>query len=268
MDDEDLYLAIRDNYVNVYYRGNSILKLDWKKESGTVTGEIHYKYLLRQTIEESKYVKVGESGIAKYRDLKRLFLEDIHEVREIKSAAKRFGGREKTGVHSIALKDSNRVLDLEIAFGEGKRAPRIDVVSLKSTDSAVEMKFFEAKHFSNKELRAQGNNDPKVFAQMQEYVQLLTTHHDEIIRSYRRICKNLVSLHGICERHPLRHSVLMEVLTKEKELVVDETPGLLVFGFDQDQKKGRSWHPHREKLKDRFKSRVHFMGEAASIRLS
>ncbi len=30
VNDRDLFIAIRDNYLNVYYRGGSVLKLKWR----------------------------------------------------------------------------------------------------------------------------------------------------------------------------------------------------------------------------------------------
>ena len=56
VDDDDLFLAVRDNYINVYYLGCSLLKLTWKPGSGDVVGETHYKYLLRPQL--NLYVKI------------------------------------------------------------------------------------------------------------------------------------------------------------------------------------------------------------------
>jgi hypothetical protein len=42
-DDRELFIAIRDGYINVYWKGNSLLKL-WQAGNDLV-GEIHYKYL-------------------------------------------------------------------------------------------------------------------------------------------------------------------------------------------------------------------------------
>lgn len=41
VDDKDVFLAIRENYVNFYYRGCSLLRLDLLDRS--MFGEIHYK---------------------------------------------------------------------------------------------------------------------------------------------------------------------------------------------------------------------------------
>ncbi len=44
-DDIDLDLFIRDGYINIYFKGNSILKLTERKRDGTYAVEIHPKYL-------------------------------------------------------------------------------------------------------------------------------------------------------------------------------------------------------------------------------
>ena len=54
VDDQELFLAIRDDIVNVHFRGNSLLKLRWEK--GDIIGEIHYKYLLKPRTK-SEYIK-------------------------------------------------------------------------------------------------------------------------------------------------------------------------------------------------------------------
>ena len=57
VDDKEVFLAIRENYVNFYYRGCSLLRLDWK--GGAMTGEVHYKYLLQPDLT-NPYVPVVE----------------------------------------------------------------------------------------------------------------------------------------------------------------------------------------------------------------
>ena len=129
VDDTDSFLAIRDNYVSIYYQGNSILKLEWKKRKRTVVGKIHYKYLLRPSIGRESDINIDLYGNVQYGDVKRLFVDDIHNVEDVKLASKRFGGPEKKGINHIALDASNAVVDLEIAFGERRRAPRVDLAT-------------------------------------------------------------------------------------------------------------------------------------------
>ena len=70
--DQDVFLAIRENYMNAYYRGCSLLKIEFKDRA--IVGKIHYKYLLRPSTP-NEYVKV-EDGRASLDDMKSWFLKD------------------------------------------------------------------------------------------------------------------------------------------------------------------------------------------------
>ena len=55
VDDDDLFLAVRYNYINVYYLGCSLLKLMWKKPTKmAIVGETHYKYLLKPSLTRDR----------------------------------------------------------------------------------------------------------------------------------------------------------------------------------------------------------------------
>ena len=53
VNDKSLFIAIRDEKINVYHKGNSVCKLWFEK--GKVIGETHYKYLLDPYLNQ--YVK-------------------------------------------------------------------------------------------------------------------------------------------------------------------------------------------------------------------
>ena len=110
VDDPDLFLAVRDGYVNVYYRGCSLLK--W--EAGAPNWKIHYKYLLRPEVEDL-YVKV-DGGTPNFGDeMKGFFIGNLAELDSLKKAAQPYAGDEKTGVHNVILANEN-VLDVEIQW--------------------------------------------------------------------------------------------------------------------------------------------------------
>ena len=56
VEDRILFIAIRDEYIDVYYKGNSICKLSYN--NGVIV-EVHYKYLnLSRPQTENVYVKI------------------------------------------------------------------------------------------------------------------------------------------------------------------------------------------------------------------
>ena len=264
VDDKDVFLAIRENYVNAYYRGCSLLRLSW--EAGTIVGEVHYKYLLRPSMC-NEYVKVV-GGKATLDDAKSWFLTDVSEVDSLKSAATPYAGPEKTGVHEILQANTN-ILDIEIAFGKDEfdtGAKRLDFAALQCAGDDVRVVFFEVKHFDNHKALRKRDARPEVIEQMETYRRKLHDNHDALIEGYRHMCCNLRSLRGVAKRHPDRHSMLESVVDGSRKLTIDENPVLLVFGFDGDQKDGKHWKCHRKKLKEQLKERVCFKGAAAGFK--
>ena len=260
VDDRELFLAVRDNYLNIYYRGCSLLKLAWKNRA--ILGEIHYKYLLRPKLTIGReYVDVKD-GKVPVKEAKDFFINDLIDIDGLKQAAKPYAELEKIGVHDIVL--SNNVLDVEIAFGgSGKR---IDFSILRKTGNGGSITFFEAKHFSNQALRAR-DAKPDVVDQIEHYTHLLRRNREALIGSYRRVCCNLWNLNGVRERNPERHEMLCGVVDGSRQLDIDVEPQLVVFGFDNDQKMGKSWYPHREKIKSQLGSnKVHFVGNSRNFK--
>ena len=261
VDDKDTFVAIRDNYLNVYYRGNSLLKLDWNQRDKSMTGQVHYKYLLRPNIRESEYVKVDEKGEVTMPD-EPMFSTKIGAVPALKKASQVYAGDEKDGVHRIALNKKHNVVDVEVAFRVS--GLRVDLAALQETGDIPKLVFYEAKHFSNKELRAKGDRNPSVIDQLDRYSVLLEKNKKPLEESYRKVCKNLKDLNGLKQRHHGRHEVLDRVV--QRGLDVDPTPRLVVFGFDQDQRDGKVWEEHRRKL-EREKGSTGCWGNPASVRL-
>ena len=271
--DEDIFLAIRENYVNAYYRGCSLLRLSL--EGDAIVGQIHYKYLLRPSMS-NEYVRFS-SGKLKLDDAGTKFLTTVSEVDSLdslKRAATPYAGAEKTGVHNILKAKANgNIFDVEIAFGKDEAdsgAPRLDFAALQASGDDVKVVFFEAKHFdtSRKALRTTGAK-PGVVEQIEIYRCKLCDNHDAIVESYSRVCCNLRSLHGVAKRHPERHAILESIASGQRNLDIDPNPVLIVFGFDGDQKDGKHWKPHREKLKKQLgKGRVHLKGNSAEFKLS
>lgn len=250
VDDEDLFLAIRNNYINVYYRGNNLLKLEQRGRgrNRTIGGQIHYKYLLKPSVDKSAYVKIID-GKPCLQDTKSLFFESL-DVKKLKAAADHHAGREKTGVYEIICANRN-ILDTEVGFS----TPRsyVDFAALIEAEQGVKIVFFEAKHFTNQELRTSGDADPKVIDQIERYKCLLKKNRHALIDSYRKVCCNLLCTQGLAKKYPKRHKILKSIADGAK-LCIDENPRLVVFGYDCDQESGKV----RAKLEKNLKGRAFF----------
>jgi len=263
--DKDLFIAIRNNFISVYYRGNSICKLSYKK--GDIIGSTHYKFLLNPDLNE--YIK-SQNGIFPSIQIKSRFLSSLDDIKSIKKASSIYAGLEKTGVGIISMKKNN-VVDVEITFEdddtfesateelsrEFKKKGRIDYARLEGKDN-LKLVFYEAKHFSNSEIRSNGT--PKVFGQLDRYIKSINAHQVDIIQSYTIVCKNLKDLNLTKSRK------LVERVANGEKFSIDFEPRLIIFGYDKAQKDSKRWKEHREKLehtlgKNRLRTIGHIVNE-------
>ena len=263
-DDRETFLAIRDDYVNVYYRGCSLLLL--KLNGNGLEGSVDYKYLLRpdsQGANRSIKVVDGKPDLRQYSS--RFLLDDLANVNDLKRAVEPYAKEEKTGVHDIILGNPN-VVDVEVAISDGGRVRRIDMAALHKVSQGFEIRFYEAKPFSDKRLRAE-EGMPEVIDQINTYDGLLKAQRTDIEKSYLQVCRNLSALDGVAERRPECHKLRKEIARESVQLHINTEPRLLVFGFDADQRDGRTWKPHREKLLAELGDRVMLTGNPGQLTL-
>lgn len=242
-DHDDMLIAIRNKYLNVYCNGCNIAKVEYKNNK--LTASIHYKYLLKKKIESSPYIecKGGHFEIASHADL---FISSLKAIEDIKYSTKVYGGIEKTGVHQIIRANLN-IVDTEIALSatdsENKNS-RIDFCAIQEEDGKLILRFFEAKDYSNKELKTQ-DGDAKVIAQLTRYQNLLTQQNDAILSAYKKLIHAASEING-------RNILGKDWATHPRidSLELDHKPSLVVFGFDDDQKKGDVFKKHMSKLCD------------------
>lgn len=225
--DEDLFIAIRNEYLNVYHYGQSICKVEFVKNKIKWTS--HKKYL---GIEESGYKDTG------------VYLEKIEEL---KQNARKHGGKEKEQVKQNILGDKRLcILDVEITFGRegsfGKRS--IDFLAVeKDSSNKIKLVFYEAKHFDNSEIRAR--KIPRVFEQIDKYERVLkdTKHQREILNSYNTIYENIKALN-----FSNKANLVSLIGEHNSKLEIDTEPRLIIFAID----KNKQDDIHIQKLRTRF----------------
>lgn len=227
VNDEDLFIAIRNEYLNVYYYGQSICKVEFVKNKIKWTS--HKKYL---GVDGSGYADTG------------VYLEKIDEL---KRNARKHGGKEKEQVKKHILEDKNLcILDVEIAFGkeEGYSKISIDYLAIeKDKDGKIKLVFYEAKHFDNSEIRAHAV--PKVFEQIEKYERVLNDpiHKAEILNSYKRIYENVQEL------NLNNNNNLIQLIGADIDnLEIDSEPRLIIFEIDEHKRDDI----HIHKLKTQF----------------
>lgn len=245
VDNKNFFIGIRKNYLNVYHCGNSLIKLEHNKKG--LVGKTHYKYLVKNRENDAYFDFHDGSLTPDYRDKYPLSESLSKDLPSMIKMAKRYGDEEKSGLHAILMKNKN-IIDVEVAFRKESTKPdgrdgaeRIDFAAFQKTGNKVELVFFEAKHFSNKELRLEEKNIPKVVNQIRRYEEQLKKHKTQIVSSYQRVVDNLLHMTGYDENKKA-------ILRKCKKFSVNFLPKLVIFGYNQDQSEGTRWLKNRSKL--------------------
>ena len=270
--DKSLIIGIRDEYLNVYWQGQSIFKVSFK--GGKVTASTHEKYLLNPDLKDQIPLIDGRFEFDKVaeRMLTREY-EGAKTLGKLKRAAALYSGREKEGVHEIATSNLS-VVDVEIAINAAgvasvlKNLPRMDVASLENAESGVDLVFWEAKTFSNPELET-----GEVIDQIKAYQAVIGAHQADIADSYWWVAKNLTEMEKWSNGARSLAPATRDAATGAKINVRNSNIGLLVYDFTADQRdrKGKDGKTLREKLTESFEThglgteRFRFKGTAKGL---
>jgi hypothetical protein len=272
LNDPKLFVAVREEYLNVYWRGQSLFLV---KPGPKVT--THVKFLVDPELDDQVPLVEGEFKIGELQERGFVSLyEGPKTLTKMKKAAGLFSGLEKTGCHEIEV-NNPEVIDCEIAFGgtvslgdggDKKGAPRADLASLeRGNGEDARLVFWEAKHYSNPELRAEDGRLVPVCDQVKRYKKYLSDNRKAVVDSYTKVAANLASIRDMGLRRPLS-PLINEVGSGKRSLTLDAEPkvGLVIFGFDQAEKVHPGWRHHLGRLKDEV-TPVVAAGDAKGIRL-
>lgn len=273
LNDPKLFVAVRHNYLNVYWRGQSLFRV---KPGLKVT--THVKFLVDPKLADQVSLAEGKFDVGGLLDRGLVSrYEGPPTLAKMKTAAGLFAGPEKTGSHEIAVNNPD-VIDCEIAFpgiisphdgGPDETAGRVDLLSLQQDRDTVRLVFWEAKHYSNPELRAKDGRAVPVCDQVKRYKKYLCDNDNRkaVADSYTKVAANLVAIRDMGLRRPLS-PLITEVGTGKRSLTLDPEPrvGLVIFGFDQAEKVYPDWKRHLGRLKHEV-APVVAGGDAKNIRL-
>lgn len=267
--DPSLVIGIRDEYLNVYWQGQSLFRVGMK--GGRLTATTHPKYLLNPDLSGQVAIDVETNVFAAPRiDAMAKAYEPGITLGRLKRAAALYSGEEKRGVHDIAIANPN-VVDVEIAFSGGDVTggvvPRIDIAALEPTDAGARLVFWEAKTFYNPELRSSGEKN--VVRQIELYRRVLAAFRADVIDSYRIIAGNLAAL-ATTSSGARKLDPTVRRVADGGELVLDEPAevNLIVYGFDVAQR-DKVWRPFESELTTRLApGRILARGEAKGLKIA
>lgn len=269
LEDPDIFIAVRNKSLNAYFQGCSLAKITF--EDGEVCAHTHYKYLLR-SIEGSPYIKATSRGLFRHpeawKDSRSIFARGLDEIATLKSAAKAYSrGTEREFVSKI-IRNRGHIIDVEIAFSvppkndeDAASTPRIDLAALERTDDGIQLVMYEAKLFQNPELRS-GTDQVPVLGQIAQYETVINDHYDSVRQSYLSAARVILSLDGL----PERRKACAQQMVDSEAFGLSREVMLIIGNFDNDQKHGKAWTPHRQKLERNLgKSRIFAAKDAKDI---
>lgn len=276
---DDLFIAIRRNSLNVYYRGGSLYRID-DKGDGTPRPYTHVKYLVRQQQALAELVdgvfKPPMDGKSKQpKEIVWKEYESDKTLRDMIRSASDLAGVEKAGLHPLII-GNDRVIDVEVSLKRNGEAEsieaedkkerdqdRLDVTTLERQKEAIMVVFHEAKHFTNPALRAKEPNEPDVIRQLKDYQKAIADHRPPLIERYKATCQAHQKLDAMRQHVRAKHGkptkelnpLIREVAAGTAKLIIDPNPRLVIFGFDADQRDHRLDRNERA-LKDAARERL------------
>lgn len=219
-EEQNVFLAIRKDNVGFYHKGGKLFGFDEKNGFRThikyaaVIDETEKDYLTEKELENSKLISNFSDNYIR-----------------IKENCKHYSKDEALGVseiyhnHSYLSKERYVVLDIEVSFkpeneNEKEKKNRIDIL-LFDTETK-NLQFVEAKHFSNSEIWS--TKKPEVINQIKRYENQIKKSEKQIIEAYKKYVSVINEIFGLTLPPPLK---------------VYEKVKLFIFGFDENQRKGR-----------------------------
>ncbi len=243
-----LRVGIRDGYLNLYAKGQSVAKLVMRRTGPVV--EVHQTYVSgrRSTAKSDKGTTPGRQYVS--------FAADALANPEIAAlvpgwiaAAESCAGAEKRFVDQLIAANAGAV-DLEMGLpasdleGGDRAAPRMDlVVGQIAPPGAPAIAFWEAKCAHNAELRASGASAPKVLAQVDRYVRWMSEADciAEVRQAYRSAAAIFRDLHRLfrAAESPAPECLdIWNTLAEAEASTVIVHPGIVVCNYSPEHHAG------------------------------
>lgn len=216
----EVFPAIRQNRVDFYHKGGKLFS--WVPQKGFST---HHKYASVLMPEPKDYL--FESALQQAR-LIETFCEGYTRIKENCAL---YSGVEASGVaelyHAFSCASNKTqgvvVLDIEVAFSKAEEAAqghdRIDLVTLDH--STGKLRFFEAKHYSNRASLRSQNRKPALCDQLDRYDGQLKNLQTEIVAAYKMHVAAINNIFNAAIPQPTD---------------IDPVTKAVIFGFDVEQK--------------------------------
>lgn len=270
-----LRVAVRNGYLNLYVSGQSVAKIEVKRDGLCLS--VHKKYLLTDAMKRSEEALKCGQGMTTLRGADLADLDLAQQVETWVSNAEFYCGAEKRFVDVLVSHNAN-VVDLEMALpGDDKMrnaknrmvSPRMDLVTVQIDDDMPTLNFWEVKCANNSELRATAEIDlvketgAPVAKQLNKYMRWLDFEgrEDQVRCGFQRSAQVLLDLAEIFGKD-LNSAACQcwKTLARSKPLIV-RRPGIVIANYHPKppsyakrqeirQYKHTFWEKHRKRLTD------------------
>lgn len=258
--------CIRENYINIYWHGCSVLK--YMPGAKTNKYLIHHKYIKNFDGLGGKSPYVRLTIEADKSDLKIEGKEDWSFVENILKKVsshglgedeKKYGLKgEKKELAKYLEQAEDTFLDLEIAFSREKKknegekksvvANRIDLARLKENgDGLVKLQLVEVKRYDDPRCRSQDSTLEKLMEQLGYYQYFIEHYSESIQKSYLKIAKNYEEL-GFPGFNRVQVKLIEKFMEPTQVNKIDNLPHLLIISKNGLSFKDKGHLENLEKL--------------------
>ena len=177
--DKSFYIELRkDNQVNVYFEGGSIIRVHFcsrHKELHTFT---HYKYLGIKN-KTTTYINCTKTLDKQIDNI----VEGIKEHYSQKKGIDKESWSEKYIQGQLIIHNRDIHLDSEFAYIDGDRDIRIDLVKCVSG----KVIFVELKRLDDNRMLNKSDDNPEIVSQMRSYSDFIKKYKNKILAYYQKV---------------------------------------------------------------------------------
>lgn len=265
--DDGLRLAIRNGYLNLYRRGQSVARVAFDA-SGQPTLSVHAKYVVNdheRQLPKLSYARLVDNQLV-HRDLpSRPYAGSASLKAWIDVIDQHFtvtDGEKPLIDQLLGVSGNANVVDLEMAlpaWGAVKSAPRMDLVTIEDVSGDLTVVFGEVKTIDDGRIRCQAaEGRPKVVEQLGAYKTYLDQpgHCEAIAGAYRSAAARLVELNAMAAnvRSDLELGENIVRAARGEALTVAREATLVVVRRGDYSE--AHWKRHSERLRDREKIKM------------
>lgn len=174
-DNDKLYIEIRkDNDINVYFEGGSVVKLHYCSKHKKIQAFTHRKYLYGNG--------TGYAECSLDNDLETI-INNIPNMYSGKKGYEKENLSEKYIQSQYIIKYHSKYIDSEFAYKDDSLDIRVDLIKCING----ELQFVELKTIDDNRMLKRNDDNPEVVEQVKAYKEFIQKYKEEIIEYYKKI---------------------------------------------------------------------------------